>query len=360
MRLHKRRTTAVITTVIALAGVIWVNGGDLSPPAGPVAATMKPLDQVEPRMPISSLPATLGTSGSYYLTRNLTGAAGQNGITISADNVTVDLEGFALIGVSGSLDGILVSGPHVNIAVRNGTVRNWGGAGVNANSAQNAEFEKLRASNNTGDGLKVGSSAVAADCAAISNGGSGMVAGDGGRITGCVVSTNTGQGFLTGAGSTLESCAANANTGTGISAANGCVIRGCPVYGNGAGGIALNNSGVPLAPNGGLVEGCDVYGNAGNGIVAGSRCLVRNNEVAGSTLAGINVTGSACRIEGNHCTGGQRGLHIAGTDNLIVRNSVQGTTMSAYDIAAGNHDAARITSPGAGFASTSPWANFSF
>jgi hypothetical protein len=38
----------------------------------------------------------------------------------------------------------------------------------------------------------------------------------------------------------------------------------------------------------------------------------------------------------------------------------QGASVLNYDIAAGNHDAARITSPGANFASTSPWADFSF
>jgi hypothetical protein len=32
----------------------------------------------------------------------------------------------------------------------------------------------------------------------------------------------------------------------------------------------------------------------------------------------------------------------------------------AYDIAAGNQDAARVTNPGSAFASTSPWVNFSF
>jgi len=39
---------------------------------------------------------------------------------------------------------------------------------------------------------------------------------------------------------------------------------------------------------------------------------------------------------------------------------VQGATVLSYDTAAGNHQAALITSPGLGFASSSPWANFSF
>lgn len=43
-----------------------------------------------------------------------------------------------------------------------------------------------------------------------------------------------------------------------------------------------------------------------------------------------------------------------------IRNSSQVASVLAYDIAAGNHSAAIITSPGVGFASTNPWANFSF
>ena len=36
--------------------------------------------------------------GSYYLTGNINGSGGKNGISIQADGVTLDLNGFALIG----------------------------------------------------------------------------------------------------------------------------------------------------------------------------------------------------------------------------------------------------------------------
>src|SRR4030095_6606576 len=67
--------------------------GPLTPP-GAAAPTMKTLDQLEPRTPISTLPFTISSPGSYYVTSNLTGVAGQHGITINADNVTLDLGGF--------------------------------------------------------------------------------------------------------------------------------------------------------------------------------------------------------------------------------------------------------------------------
>ena len=44
--------------------------------------------------PISSLPFTIGNCGSYFLTSCLTGSPGSDGITVTADDVTIDLNGF--------------------------------------------------------------------------------------------------------------------------------------------------------------------------------------------------------------------------------------------------------------------------
>src|SRR2546430_3180703 len=87
-----------LLVIAALAGV--VRGGPLDP-TGPPGSTGKTV--------ITSLPFTISQEGSYVLNGNLTGVANQNGVTVAASNVTIDLQGFELIGVNNSLAGISAS-----------------------------------------------------------------------------------------------------------------------------------------------------------------------------------------------------------------------------------------------------------
>src|SRR5688572_3995985 len=111
---NRVRNLAVAGALAAAAAALVVSAGPLNPPPGPVGSTYKTLTEVEPRTPVSSVntpgdPDSLfriTQPGSYYLTANLAGVAGKHGIEIDADDVTLDLCGFELKGVAGSLDGV--------------------------------------------------------------------------------------------------------------------------------------------------------------------------------------------------------------------------------------------------------------
>ena len=107
--------------------------GQLTPPAGAFsggapAPSMKSLDQIEPRIPLtqpanSTAGLTISAPGSYYLTGNVTVASG-DAITITASNVTLDLNGFTLATTATSFVGnaISIQDTRRNIIVRNGVI----------------------------------------------------------------------------------------------------------------------------------------------------------------------------------------------------------------------------------------------
>jgi hypothetical protein len=179
---------------------IWVNAGDLNPPAGPVSSSMKTLGEIEPRIAINGINTpgdALGLfkitqRGSYYLTGNITGVVGKDGIEIAASGVTLDLNGFDLLGVAGSWDGVHVTlGTLTNIAVVNGSIRSWGGDGVDlgTNGALNCRVADLLASGNTGSGITTNNGSTITNCSAYQNTGTGISSG-----TSCTVSKLHGVG----------------------------------------------------------------------------------------------------------------------------------------------------------------------
>ncbi len=126
------RTVRLIRASIALVALSTLSPqlstcfaqGSLTPPGAP-APTMKSLDQVEARTAITNAGAvTISQAGSYYLTRNITVASG-DAITITANNVTLDLNGFTIASTQPTANtnsAILLSGGRTNIAIYNGHI----------------------------------------------------------------------------------------------------------------------------------------------------------------------------------------------------------------------------------------------
>ena len=266
-------------------------GGSLTPPGAP-APTMKTLDQVEPRTPINATNTPgdadslfkITQPGSYYLTANVTGVSAKHGVEIAASGVTLDLNGFDLVGVAGSLDGVSVTLLNaINVSVRNGSVRSWGGSGINlldaATSATNVA--DIVASQNVVDGIRMGFGGTITRCTCYNNTGAGIAGAAGTVITECASNTNGSHGITTGSGCTISRCTVRSNVGDGINVFSSCLV--------------LNNA-------------CSLNGNgAGDG-------------------AGIHATSADNRIEGNNCIGADRGIDVDVAGNIIVKNTCSGNT----------------------------------
>ena len=176
--------TSAAAVLLGAGFMVTTQAGPIDPPAGAVASTYKTLTEVEPRTIVSAVNTPGTTSsvyritapGSYYLDRTLLGVAGRTCISIESDNVTLDLNGFSIQGVGGSLDGIFVNGTRRNITVRNGTIRGFGGAGIVGVGINGGLFTDVILQGNAGEGMFVGSECVLTRVQAISNQGDGFSA----------------------------------------------------------------------------------------------------------------------------------------------------------------------------------------
>ena len=364
--MNSRRTLAILTPVAFTAlgaGLALLAAGPLNPPGGAVSPSYKTLAEIEPRIAINSTNTPgdadsvfrISQPGSYYLTGNIAGVAGKHGIWIAASGVTLDLNGFALTGVSGSLNGVVA--PARNVAVLNGTVSNWGGDGVGLASfvSDNCRVERVFASYNGGNGIDVAYASVVANCSALANTGAGIYTvsdctimdctanrnqGDGFGMSdlgnrclysNCTSADNTGNGFELKDGSSITNCTSYSNNNHGILAGAGCTITNCTVTENFDLGITVGNDST--------VTGCTARANGTHGILVTADCIATGNSCNGNgtsaftTGAGIYVSGANNRIEANNCSNNDRGIEAAGTLNLIIRNTASSNSTNYLFVA---------------------------
>jgi parallel beta-helix repeat protein len=367
--MHKSIITKFILIITALNTLQTTKAGDLNPPPGPITPTMKPLTEIEPRIAINATNTPgdddslfkITESGSYYLTGNIIGESGKVGVEIAASGITLDLMGFDLVGVVGSLDGIIAE-PAENIAVRNGSLRDWGDDGVDLSSAAGTRLADLRASGNARVGIRAGNNAVVTGCISRSNVKGGITTGNNSMITNCSAESNQGNpsvpgnGFATGNNCTITNCSAQSNGGAGITTGPGSSITNCSARSNTLNGIfadgscAVTNCSATFNALNGIsgassstITDCVASFNVQDGIRVAANCTVRGNTCDtngnGGVGAGVNATSNRNRIEGNTVLNSDVGILVANgvLGNIVISNYASGNTAHFQHPASNNY-----------------------
>jgi len=350
--------------------------GSLTPP-GPPAATMLTLSQVEPRTPVDALhtPASnfaefaISNSGSYYLTTNIViTSGGISAIYIATNNVTLNLNGFSLLGTPATADGISILSGCTNISVHDGLISGWGILGVNCSGA-NVVLDRLTISNGAGRGILLtgpggciirnsiisGNTSVGINCFANNVTLEQLI----------VCSNNPGVLFNGVASGVIKDCTANENVTVGVEcfSSTNMTLQNLTSSHNSGYGIELNGF------QNGSVSDCKVDGNSGNtGIyLSGSSCFVLGNSCTGDGLS-IFVQGANNQIDGNHVIGSNPSTvgiwinnAVGTTNNIVTRNFSMGYGLNDYSLGTGNIAGPVVTNAVSGIITNSnPWANFAF
>ena len=179
LRFLTRPVASLVYVVVIAAPAYAVDGVVLINQAVALNGNVTPGDA-------PGFPVTISVPGSYRLTSNLTVPdVNTTAILVSANDVTIDLNGFAIIGPnlcagnpascssSGAGVGIDAFGTE-NIKVFNGTVRGMGSHGVAL--FENSSVERVAAMGNGGTGISIASIGSVTQSRGDSNGGSGIFA----------------------------------------------------------------------------------------------------------------------------------------------------------------------------------------
>lgn len=398
--MNRAASARFVLWCIGLGTTALLFAGPLDPPVGPVAPTYKTLTEVEPRIALSAQSAPgdatnqfrITSPGSYYLTGNITGVGGKTCIYIASSKVTLDLNGFSLLGVSGAAHGIRVNGNH-GVAIRNGNVFDFD-TGIDAQETNGARLENLSSTANN-IGFKIGLTAVVTDCTAVDNFTTNFEVFSTSVLTRCTSRGAGSRGFDIGRGCSLidcnawgaptgfyiagegmlERCSARENDSHGFNIQESSVLSNCNAYDNGGIGffatarsrltncVSRSNAfGFSLVEGNAMIE-CTSASNTTDGLfIDGNANTVERSTLHENGRHGINLTsGVGCSIDGNLLTyNGDTGLRVNQSDNFAVRNRARGNAGNNYSFVANNDYGIILSNPGAGFSSSAAWANFAY
>jgi parallel beta-helix repeat protein len=254
----------IMKTALALAALLLLGIGAISP-AAHAAGT------------ISACPTTITSAGKWTVTTNITAKAGVNCITVAADRVVIDLQGYTVTG-SGFSSGVISDGARNNIIVANGTI-------IGFNQAINlcpANCSYVTVSNVT----------------VMNTGYSGIdISGDYGVVTDSQANSNGTYGiYFYGKYNTVYNTPSNNNGRYGIAflqSSSNNTVSNSPAYGNGVDGM----------------------------IFAGSNNTVINSQAVGNGQHGMNFDVGNNTITDSQANNNKAdGILIGGSENLLTGN----------------------------------------
>lgn len=331
------------------------------------------ISDCESRIPISALPFDIIESGSYYLTQTID-AGGSNGITITASNVTLDLNGYTLLSDgSGTSSAVFCNASITNLVIRNGIISNWGGYGINGVSASHCNIADMQVSGCNLSGVSVGINSRIENCTATNNTFDGINANNQGQVINCIASNNGTDGIDVNASSIVSTCVAFDNSANGIEASNTSEITNCVANNNAEDGIEVATGGIINSCNassngengfdigsGSNIKNSTARANTQNGFKLNSDVLANNNSADNNILSGFLLTGNDARLDNNHSTdNSQNGFQATLSNNVFIRNTTSGNAATAFNITAGN-TVGTILTTGTLNSNTNPFANISF
>ncbi|MEO0483546.1 MAG: right-handed parallel beta-helix repeat-containing protein [Planctomycetota bacterium] len=355
---------AVVLASVSLTAI--THAGPLAPPAGAPAPTDTALRNTDPRTPINDATAppsafanhVISSPGTYYLTADIVADQNKTGIQIDAVGVTLDLNGFALIGLGPSttvsLNGIA---PADGTVIRNGQIRDFTSYAIEGNFDDDILIEHVTV-RNCGRGIAASTNSRVINCAVYDTGDVGIRVSNSGLVEGCVSDGHALSGITAGAGSIVLNCTASNNGSDGIFANSHGLIKNCIATDNDSDGIQVffGGSVIDCVSSGnkvGFLSGastlfhrCHAYDSTIDGFDLGQGCVAREclsttNGIRGFQLdrstivdsvsrsngfSGINavddclVRGCVC-FDNNQSSGSGGGVHVEGSGN-VVQNTV--------------------------------------
>lgn len=255
-----------------------------------------------PAFPIRIEP---GQGGSYRLTSNLVVPTELTGILVRTAGVTIDLNGFAILGAntvtypstcsagSASANGWGVQADPAlapAVVVKDGSVRGLGEGGLSLGGV-GSRAERVVVEHNCGNGVFVGNGALVVEVIARANALNGILASPSTKIEASVADANGANGIRVNGGfSIVESSVSNTNFRDGILSGQRSLVRACLAMNNGGDGIELDVDGYAVES---AASGNAGYGVNGVGTGAGVGSVVARANALGDFQ---NTTAMACNL----------------------------------------------------------------